>query len=163
MVTLCLKVVRTFFVLCCAKMCKKFRQNCSVVKCTELRTFPLHQEKYVVIRFHYLKKKNSDADVCSYERSVRWTDAHSQHHFPLALAVYARASLCITKAEEWETGGGLCRNNSTIGTMLVDDDSLSQTDSTLGYFANHYEKNYFLSFVNLKKLKLNYEKKFKWF
>ncbi len=95
-------------------------------------------------------KKNSDADVCSYERSAWWTDARSQHHFLLASAVHAKVGLCITEVEEWETSGGLYRDNgeydkyNTCGWWFL----IATTDSTRRYFANYIEKDYSFSFLS---------------
>ncbi len=126
-ITLCLGVVRTFSVLCCVKTCKKFPQNCSDVGYTKLQTSSITPETTCGGKKSLFIFKKSDADVCNYERSIRWTDTRSQHHFPLASAVHARVGLCITKAEEWETGGGVYRDNvNMIGMILVDDDSLLQ-------------------------------------
>ncbi len=95
-------------------------------------------------------KKSSDGDVCSYERSIRWTDTLSQHYFPLASAVLARAGLCSTKAEEWETSSCFYRDNSeydqydACGWWFL----IATTDGNRRYFANHREEDYSLSFLS---------------
>ncbi len=87
-----------------------------------------------MVRFHYLfKKKKTDTDVCSYERSVQWTEARSQHHLPLAAAVHARG---LASASPNPKSGRLVvasteTMKNTIGTMVADDDSLSQRQIAL--------------------------------
>ncbi len=146
MVTLCLLVVWTFCVLCCAKMCKKFCGNCSDVECTKLRISSITPGTICSGKISLFIKENSDADVCHYERSVQWADTRSQHHFPLASVIHARAGLCITEAEEWETGGGRHRDTDeydrydACGWWFL----IATIDSTRRYFANHREKVYSL-------------------
>ncbi len=92
----------------------------------------LHQEQYTVVRFHYLLKKNCNADVCSYERSVQLTDARSQYHFLLPSAVYAGVGLCITEAKSGIPMAACTEIMvNTIGKKLADDDSLSQRQIAL--------------------------------
>ncbi len=124
-VTLCLAVVWTFSFLCCVKTYKKFSQNYSDVECTDLRTYSVTPGTTCGGKISLFIKKNSDADV--YERSVQGTDARSQHNFLLASVVNARAGLCITKAESERLVEAYTETTvNMIGTMLVDDDSLSQ-------------------------------------
>ncbi len=131
----------------CAKNSAKIAVISNV---THFEPLPLHWEQLAVVRFPYLLKKTSDADVCSHERSVQWTDARSQHHFLLASEVYTRAGLCITEAKEWEISSGLCRDNGecdpydACGYWFL----IAITDSTRQYFANHREKDYALSFLS---------------
>ncbi len=148
MVTFCLEVVRTFSVLYCAKMCKKFCRNCSDVECTKLRTSSTTPGTCGG-KISLFILKNSDANVCSYEKSVWWTNARLQHYFPLASAVHARAGLCITEAKAWETDGGLYWDNGEYNRydacrwwFLI-----ATTDNTRWYFTNHREKNYSLFFT----------------
>ncbi len=147
---LCLAVVQTFFVLCCAKNSAEIAVMSNVPNFEPLALLP---EQHAVIRFYYLLKRNSDADVCNYERSVRWTDARSQHHFPLAPAVHAKAGSCIAEVEEWETSGSLYWDNSeynrydACGWWFL----IAMIGSTRRYFTRyftiHHEKDYSLSFL----------------
>ncbi len=137
----------------CFVLWKRAKNSAKIAVMSNVPNFeplPLHQ-KHAVVRFHYLfKQKTPNAVVCSYERSVQWTDARSEHHFSLASAVHTRVGLCIIEAKEWEIGCDLDRDKGeydqydACGWWFL----IAMTDSTCQYFTNHHEKNYSLSFLS---------------
>ncbi len=116
------------------------------VKCTKLWTSSITPRTTCGGKISLFILKNSEADVCNYERSVWWTDASSQHHFSLTSAVQAKAGLCITEAEEWETSGGLYRDNSEYDQYEFVDDSLLQRQISLDSISQTIVKKIILSF-----------------
>ncbi len=82
------------------------------------------------VRLCYLLKKNSDADVCSYERSVQWTDNRSTIFHWHQQFTQGRASASL-KPKSGKPVAASIETSEYDRYMLVDDESLSQRQIAL--------------------------------
>ncbi len=150
MITLCLAVVQTFSVMCRAKMYKKLRQNCSDVECTKLRTPQLRQEQHAIVRFHYLLNKKSPTQTYAAMKEgygeqtlARSTIFHLHQQFTqerVSASPKSKSGRLVAASTETTV--------NTIGTMLEDDDSLSQWQIALVRISQTTVKNIILSFLS---------------
>ncbi len=132
-VKLCLAVVRTFSVLCCAKTYKKFCRNCSDVKCTKLRTSSITPGTTCggKISLFIFKKTPTQTYVAMKEAYgeqmlPRSTIFHQHQQF-----TQGWASASPKPKSETPMAASTETTVNTTSTMLADDDSLSQRQIAL--------------------------------
>ncbi len=137
-VTLCRSVVRTFSVLWCAKMCQKFRWNCSDIECTELRTSSVTPRTTCGKISLFIKEKKLRRSC------MQLWKKHMVNRRSLAtpFLVGISSSCKGTEAKEWETSGRFYQDSGeydrydAFGWWFL----IAMTDSTRRYFANTKKK-----------------------
>ncbi len=129
MITLCLAVVRTFSVLCCAKTCKNFCRSCSDVECTKLRTSSVTAGTTCGGKISlFIKKKKTPTQTYAAMKEVyaERTLAHSTIFHWHQQFTQGQASASLKPKSGRLVAATTETPVNTIGTMLADDDFSSQ-------------------------------------